>query len=87
MGFESKSAGTRATSSGTQFLAQQGSRIFNAISESVEDAYGEIGQMVVFQIVTQSFSKNFQSFTKKNMALSCCLTTIALIVFFTYIRP
>ena len=51
MGFESKSAGTRATSSGTQFLAQQGSRIFNAISESVEDAYGEIGQVVVFQII------------------------------------
>ena len=51
MGFESKSAGTRATSSGTQFLAQQGSRIFTAISESVEDAYGEIGQIVVFQIV------------------------------------
>ncbi len=51
MGFESKSAGTRATSSGTQFLAQQGSRIFNAISESVEDAYSEIGQIVVFQII------------------------------------
>ena len=51
MGFESKSAGTRATSSGTQFLAQQGSRIFTAISESVEDAYGEIGQVVVFQII------------------------------------
>ncbi len=51
MGFESKAAGTRATSSGTQFLAQQGSRIFNAISESVEDAYGEIGQVVVFQII------------------------------------
>ncbi|MCK4825364.1 hypothetical protein KA005_56980, partial [bacterium] len=51
MGFESKSAGTRATSSGTQFLAQQGSRIFTAISESVEDAYGEIGQIVVFQII------------------------------------
>ena len=51
MGFESKTAGTRATSSGTQFLAQQGSRIFNAISESVEDAFGEIGQVVVFQII------------------------------------
>jgi intein/homing endonuclease len=51
MGFESKSAGTRATSSGTQFLAQQGSRIFTAISESVEDAYSEIGQIVVFQII------------------------------------
>jgi len=51
MGFESKSAGTRATSSGTQFLAQQGSRVFNAVSESVEDAYSEIGQIVVFQII------------------------------------
>jgi len=51
MGFESKSAGTRATSSGTQFLAQQGSRVFNAISESVEDAYSEIGQIIVFQII------------------------------------
>ncbi len=51
MGFESKSAGTRTTSSGTQFLAQQGSRVFTAISESVEDAYGEVGQIAVFQII------------------------------------
>ena len=51
MGFESRAAGTRATSSGTQFLAQQGSRIFTAISASVEDAYGEIGKIAIYQIL------------------------------------
>jgi len=51
MGFESRAAGTRATSSGTMFLAQQGSKIFAAISESIEDAYSEIGQIVAFQLI------------------------------------
>jgi hypothetical protein len=51
MGFENKSIGTRATATGTLFLAQQGSKIFEAISENVEEAYSQIGQIVVFQMV------------------------------------
>jgi hypothetical protein len=44
-------ARTRATSSGTQFLAQQAGRLNDAVMESVKDAYSEIGQIIVYQLV------------------------------------
>jgi hypothetical protein len=51
MGFENQTASSRTTASGTMFLAQQGSRVFQALSESVEQAYSEVGQIVWFQCV------------------------------------
>ena len=51
MGMPDTYAKTRATASGTMFLAQQGSRLFNAISENVNDAYDEIGLMLVLQMI------------------------------------
>lgn len=51
MGFENQSIGTRSTFAGTAFLAQQGNRIFDAMTENVNDAYGEIGQITLFQLV------------------------------------
>ena len=51
MGFENRAVGTRATASGTMFLAQQGSKMFKALEESVEYGYGEIARILVFQLV------------------------------------
>ena len=44
-------AKTRATAAGTMFLAQQGNRLFDAITENVEDSYGEIGLLIFLQII------------------------------------
>lgn len=51
MGFENPAMSSRTTATGTMFLAQQGSKMFNALQESVEDGYSEIGLMVLYQIV------------------------------------
>lgn len=51
MGFESQTIGSRATASGTMFLAQQGSKLFNAIQTMVEASYGELARMIVFQLI------------------------------------
>jgi hypothetical protein len=51
MGFESQTIGSRATASGTMFLAQQGSRLFNAIQNSVEHAFAEVAKILVYQFV------------------------------------
>jgi len=51
MGFESQGIRSRNTLGGTMFLAQQGSKLQSSIMASVEDAYGQIGQIVVFQLV------------------------------------
>ena len=37
--------------SSTMFLAQQGSSILNAIYEGIENSYGEIGQLILIQLV------------------------------------
>ncbi len=51
MGVENRNIGTRATATGTMFLAQQGNRIFQAIMENVEEAYSEIPKIVTFQLI------------------------------------
>ena len=51
LGFESKATSARTTASGTMFLAQQGSRLFNAIRSGIDHAYGQIGQIATFQLV------------------------------------
>jgi len=51
MGFASKSQGTRQTASGTMFLAQQGSKMFNAIQESVQAGYSEVARVIAFQMI------------------------------------
>lgn len=49
-GFPDTYAKTRATSSGTMFLAQQGSRMFNAIIEGIEETYAQVGSFILFQL-------------------------------------
>lgn len=51
MGFENRAIGTRATASGTMFLAQQNDKVSSALIENIEEAYGDIGQIVAFQLV------------------------------------
>ena len=51
MGFESQGIRSRNTMGGTMFLAQQGNKIQTAIMASVEEAYSQVGQIVVFQLV------------------------------------
>ena len=51
MGFENRAIGTRATFKGTEFLANRSDKVSSALIENVEEAYGEIGQMVAFQLV------------------------------------
>jgi hypothetical protein len=43
-------AKTRATASGTMFLAQQGDKMFNAIIEGVEETFAEVGSFIFFQL-------------------------------------
>lgn len=49
-GFPDTFAKTRATASGTMFLAQQGSKMFNAITEGVEETFAQIGSFIFFQL-------------------------------------
>lgn len=51
MGQPDDQAKTRATASGTMFLAQQGYKLYESISKNVEEGYGEIGLMIVYQMV------------------------------------
>jgi len=51
MGYESRSTSARTTAAGTMFLAQQGSKMFGAIKETTEEAYAEMGQIVMYQLV------------------------------------
>ena len=51
-GYESKTIGSRATASGTMFLAGQNQKGFSgAVLEAVEEAFSDIGQMVTFQLI------------------------------------
>lgn len=54
MGQPDQYAKSRATASGTMFLAQQSSRLFNAISENLEAGLGEIGLFVVLQNIAHA---------------------------------
>lgn len=49
-GFPDTYAKTRATASGTMFLAQQGSKMFNAITEGVEETFATVGSFIFFQL-------------------------------------
>ena len=54
MGQPDDQAKTRATASGTMFLAQQGYKLYESISKNIEEGYSEIGLMVVYQMVANS---------------------------------
>jgi hypothetical protein len=51
MGFENRTIGTRATASGTMFLSQQNDKVSSALVENVEESYGDLGQIVAFQLI------------------------------------
>lgn len=51
MGFENQTTRSRTTASGTMFLAQQGARTFAAVRASVDAAYSQIGQIIMFQLI------------------------------------
>jgi len=51
MGFESFAGSSRRTASGTQFLAQQNMRTLQPVIDSIEDAFGEVGRLVTFQLI------------------------------------
>ena len=50
-GQESSAIRTRATVGGTMFLAQQGNKLFEAITENTNKAFGEIAELVLYQLV------------------------------------
>ena len=50
-GHPDQHAKTRATASGTMFLAQQSSMLFDAITENIEMGYDEIGLFVILQLM------------------------------------
>jgi hypothetical protein len=54
MGQSDNQAKTRATASGTMFLAQQGYKLYESISKNIEEGYGEIGLMIVYQLVSNA---------------------------------
>ena len=54
MGFESRATSARTTATGTMFLAQQNSRVSQAIIETMQDAFGDAGQITTFQLVRNS---------------------------------
>jgi len=51
MGVESKNIGTKATATGTMFLAEQSSRVFLAVEDSVVHGYSETGLLVLLQLI------------------------------------
>jgi hypothetical protein len=51
MGQPDAYAKTRATASGTMFLAQQKSRLFNSAVANVEEGFSQVGALVVFQSI------------------------------------
>ena len=51
MGFENRAISTRATATGTMFLAEQGSKVFHAIQESVESGFAEVAQIITLQLL------------------------------------
>jgi len=51
-GFENKAQGSRATASGTMFLAGQNQQSFGgAVLEGVEESYAELGRLFTFQLI------------------------------------
>jgi hypothetical protein len=50
-GVPNASAGTRQTASGTMFLAQQGTKIFDAATTNLDHSYGEMALLMAFQII------------------------------------
>jgi hypothetical protein len=51
MGFESFAGSSRRTASGTMFLAQQNLRTLQPVIQGIEDALGEVGRIVIFQLI------------------------------------
>jgi len=51
MGQPDAYAKSRATASGTMFLAQQGNKLFDAAASNLEEDYGQIGLLILFQLI------------------------------------
>ena len=69
-GYPDTHAKSRATASGTMFLAQQSSRVFNAIVKGVEETFAEIGAFIFFQLVQNRERLKFEQFPlEKGMRL------------------
>lgn len=51
LGFESKSTSARTTATGTMFLAKQGSKLLTSIVTNMEESYGNVGEVVLYQLV------------------------------------
>jgi hypothetical protein len=62
-------AKSRATASGTMFLAQQSSRLFNAIRENIDTGYDEIGMLLVIQLVYNRENVNLSMLTEEEQDL------------------
>lgn len=54
MGQPDSIAKTRATASGSMFQAQQGYKLYESLSKNIEEAYGEIGLMILYQLVSNA---------------------------------
>jgi hypothetical protein len=68
-GSPDKFAGTRGTASGYMFQAQQGSRLFNAAAENVENAYGEVGMLLFFQLIAHIDEADFSILAPEKAAV------------------
>lgn len=51
LGYENRATSARTTASGTMFLAQQGAKSLTSIQETIENAFSEIGETIVFQLI------------------------------------
>ena len=51
MGYESRSTSARTTFGGTQFLANQGSKMFASIKGGVDESFGAMGQLMTYQLI------------------------------------
>lgn len=55
--------------SSTMFLAQQGNSILNAIYEGIENSYGEIGQLILMQLVANKDRVDLSMMSEQDAAL------------------
>ncbi|MFH1626303.1 MAG: hypothetical protein ABID54_14280 [Pseudomonadota bacterium] len=53
-GFENKNIGTRATATGTMFLANRGASVIQTTMAGIRDSLSELGNLVLFQCVLHS---------------------------------
>lgn len=61
-GFPDTYAKSRATASGTMFLAQQGGKMFNSIIERTKESFSKVGAFILFQMVQNKDRLKFETF-------------------------